>query len=99
MEVRFDAEDGPVRRFSYPGATARFIRFVDPDAAERAKADLDASNELTRQDALEKIEQNRRREEMIAELRMESLRKKRSDAAKKAAERRKTALAAKKAAT
>jgi len=97
LEVRFDADPEQTRRFSYPAAAAKFIRFVDPGAAQRAMDDLAASSALLRQEALQKIEQNRRREEQIALLRLESARKKRSDAAKKAAERRRTALAAKKA--
>lgn len=98
MEVRFDGDEGPARRFSYPAAVGRFIRFVGADAAQRAQADLAQSDALARQEALDKIESNRRREEQIAQLRLESMRKKRSDAAKKAAERRKTILAAKSAA-
>ena len=97
MEVRFDGEGDVTRRFSYPAAAANFIRFVDPDAARRAREDLERSDALSRQEALHKIEQNRRREEQIALLRLESARKKRSDAARKAAERRRVALAAKKA--
>ena len=96
MEVCFDAEDGMARRFSYPAAVVKFIRFVNPEAARKAREDLEQSDALARQDALQKIEQNRRREEQIALLRLESTKKKRSDAAKKAAERRKIALAAKK---
>lgn len=95
MEVCFDSEPGAVRRFSYPAVTASFIRFVNPEAAERAARDLSHTDALARRDALLKIEANRRREEQIAESRMEALRKKRSDAAKKAAERRKLALASK----
>ena len=93
MEVRFEGDDNQVRRFSYPAGVAKFIHFVDPDAAQRAQDDLARSNVLQRQEVLERIEQNRRREEQIAEQRLESARKKRSDAAKKAAERRRIALA------
>lgn len=99
IEVAFDSDAGPARRFSYPAAVGRFLSFENPEAARRARADLEESDALTRQEALRRIEQNRRREEQIAQLRLESLRKKRSDAAKKAAERRKLALAAKQTGT
>lgn len=99
MEIRFDSDGGEARRFSYPAAAARFIRFINPEAAQRAREDLENSDALARQEMLKQIEANRQREERISEERMESLRRKRSDAAKKAAERRRNVLAAKKAKT
>ena len=94
MEVRFDGEDAP-RRFSYPGVVSNFLRFTDPDAARRARSDLDAADVLDQQAVMAKIAANRQREEAIVERRLEALRKKRTDAAKKAAERRRQALAGK----
>ena len=94
LEVRFDGEEAP-RRFSYPGVTSKFLRFTDPEAARRARSDLEAASVLTQQEVMAKIEANRRREEQIATMRMEALRKKRTDAARKAAERRKQAAASK----
>ena len=96
MEVTFDAEPDLPRRFSYPAAIYRFITFVNPEADNRARQDLSESDALQRQQALERIEAGRRREELITGLRLEAMRKKRSDAAKKAAERRRVALAARK---
>ena len=97
IEVVFDSDPALPRRFSYPAVVDKFLRFEAEDAARRAHEDLEASTALLRRQELARIEENRRREEQIAEKRVEALRKKRSDAAKKAAERRKTALAAKSA--
>ena len=99
IDVRFDSECDRVRRFAYPAATARFLRFENPAAAEQARRDLEQDCAAARQDTLAKIEASRRREEQINALRMEAQRKKRVDSAKKAAERRKAAMAQRRAAT
>ena len=91
--VRFDS-DAAVRRFSYPAACKRFLTFESPAAAKRARRDLDAASADSLQADLEKIEQSRRRQEALNESRLEQMRQKRTDAARKAAERRKMALAA-----
>ncbi|MGX8706152.1 MAG: hypothetical protein ACSW8J_06205 [bacterium] len=95
LDVRFEGE-AQDRRFSYPAVTSRFLRFIDADAARRARSDLEANDVLTHQEIVEKIEANRRREEELSQNRVDALRKKRADAAKQAAERRKMAIAAKK---
>lgn len=94
MDVRFDA-DQVSRRFSYPGVAEKFLSFEGAEAAERARRDLEAQSVLSQQAIMERIAQNRRREEQLNAARMDALRKKRTDAAKKAAERRKQAMAAK----
>lgn len=95
LDVRFDGEEKD-RRFTYPAVTSRFLRFIGPDAARRARSDLEANAVLTHQEIVEKIEANRRREEEISQSRVEALRQKRAEAAKQAAERRRMAIAAKK---
>ena len=95
MDVCFEGEE-KARRFTYPAVTSKFLRFIDPDTARRARSDLEANDVLTQQQIVEKIEANRRREEEISLSRVEALRKKRADAAKQAAERRRMAIAAKK---
>ena len=95
LDVCFDGEER-ARRFTYPAVTSKFLHFIDPDAARRARSDLEANDVLTHQQIVEKIEANRRREEEISQERVDAMRKKRAEAAKQASERRRMAIAAKK---
>ena len=95
LDVCFDGEE-KARRFTYPAVTSKFLRFIDPDAARRARSDLEANDVLTHQQIVEKIEANRRREEEISQELVDAMRKKRAEAAKQASERRRMAIAAKK---
>ena len=95
ISVRFDA-DAMERRFAYPVAVERFLKFERPEAADRARRDMASSRACKLKSDQERSEAKRRRDEAEAALRMELMRKKRVDAARQAAERRRLAVAAKK---
>ena len=87
IDIRFDGEETS-RRFAWPSAAARFLTFERPDAEEAARLAV-ATAELTLQEQLAiRAREARRREEQLSALREESLRQKRTAAAKKAAANR-----------
>ena len=91
IDIQFDDEPFRLRRFAYPAAFGKFLRFIDPRAAERVQADLSLAEAERQQAALERAETLVRREAELAGLRREQLQAKRSAAAKKRVSVRQTA--------
>ena len=81
IEVTF--EDGAARTFAYPQAVGRFLTFEDEAADARARRDRERSEVVAGERSMERMLDQRRQAEAITRQRLDAIRDKRIESARR----------------